>query len=139
MLTACHTQRHTGYSNEIIFLCTEACSNDCIYCPRRVLSERIFVGVISQCFNVVKLLCFIAVKWEKTFASQYFDNSGAIKLISVCRYRPHSSLSKQTGHMENLVTKTDLALAVQQLTVKMYSTATVAVGVLVALDRLLPG
>lgn len=41
--------------------------------------------------------------------------------------------------MENLVTKTDLALAVQQLTVRMYSTATVAVGVLVALDRLLPG
>ena len=41
--------------------------------------------------------------------------------------------------MENLVTRIDLALAVQQLTVKMYSTATVAAGVLVALDRLLPG
>ena len=43
------------------------------------------------------------------------------------------------AHMENLVTKTDLALAVQQLTVKMYSTAAVAVTVLVALDRLFPG
>ena len=43
------------------------------------------------------------------------------------------------SQIENLVTKTDLALAVQQLTVRMYSTATVAVGVLVALDRLLPG
>ena len=42
-------------------------------------------------------------------------------------------------HLENLVTKTDLALAIQQLTVKMYSTAAVAVGILVALDRLLPG
>ena len=42
-------------------------------------------------------------------------------------------------HLENLVTKTDLALAIQQLTVKMYSTAAVAIGVLVALDRLLPG
>ena len=41
--------------------------------------------------------------------------------------------------MQNLGTKTDLALAVQRLTVKLYSTATVAVGVLVALDRLLPG
>lgn len=41
-------------------------------------------------------------------------------------------------HLENLVTKTDLALAIQQLTVKMYSTAGVAVGVLVAIDRLLP-
>ena len=41
-------------------------------------------------------------------------------------------------HLENLVTKTDLALAIQQLTVKMYSTATVTVGVLVAIDRLLP-
>jgi hypothetical protein len=41
--------------------------------------------------------------------------------------------------MENLVTRTNLALAVQQLNVKLYSTATVAVGVLVALDRLLPG
>ena len=41
-------------------------------------------------------------------------------------------------HLENLVTKTDLALAIQQLTVKMYSTAAVAVGVLVAIDRLLP-
>ena len=41
-------------------------------------------------------------------------------------------------HLENLVAKTDLALAVQQLTVKMYSTAAVAIGVLVALDRLLP-
>ena len=42
-------------------------------------------------------------------------------------------------HLENLVTKTNLALAIQQLTVKMYGTAAVAVGVLVALDRLLPG
>ena len=41
-------------------------------------------------------------------------------------------------HLENLVTKTDLALAIQQLTVKMYSTAAVAVGVLVALERLFP-
>ena len=41
-------------------------------------------------------------------------------------------------HLENLVTKTDLALAIQQLTVKMYSTAAVAVGVLVALDRIFP-
>ncbi len=41
-------------------------------------------------------------------------------------------------HLENLVTKTDLALAIQQLTVKMYSTAGVAVGVLVAIDRLIP-
>ena len=41
-------------------------------------------------------------------------------------------------HLENLVTKTDLALAIQLLTVKMYSTAGVAVGVLVAIDRLLP-
>ena len=41
-------------------------------------------------------------------------------------------------HLENLVTKTDLALAIQQLTVKMYSTAAVAVGVLVAIDRLIP-
>ena len=41
-------------------------------------------------------------------------------------------------HLENLVTKTDLALAIQQLTVKMYSTAGVAVGVLVAINRLLP-
>ena len=44
---------------------------------------------------------------------------------------------------EHLVTKTDLALAIQtletQLINKMYSTAAVAVGVLVALDRLLPG
>ena len=40
--------------------------------------------------------------------------------------------------MENLVTKTDFALAVQQLTVKMYSTAALAVIVLVALDRLFP-
>ncbi len=40
--------------------------------------------------------------------------------------------------MENLVTKTDLALAVQQLTVKMYSTAAVVVTILVALDRLFP-
>ena len=43
---------------------------------------------------------------------------------------------------ENLVTKTDLALAVQQLEArlinKMYSTAAVAIGVLVALDRLFP-
>ena len=39
--------------------------------------------------------------------------------------------------LENLVTKTDLELAIQQLTVKMYSTAAVAVGVLVALDRFL--
>ncbi|MDE0285975.1 MAG: hypothetical protein OXN26_15685 [Gammaproteobacteria bacterium] len=42
-------------------------------------------------------------------------------------------------HLENLVTRTDLALAIRQLTVKMYTTAAVAVGVLVALDRLLPG
>lgn len=42
-------------------------------------------------------------------------------------------------HLENFVTKTDLALAIQQLTFKMYSTATVAVGILVALDRLLLG
>ena len=41
-------------------------------------------------------------------------------------------------HLENLVTKTDLAPAIQQLTVKMYSTAGVAVGVLVAIDRLIP-
>ena len=41
-------------------------------------------------------------------------------------------------HLENLVTKTNLALAIQQLTVKMYSTAGVAVGVLVAIDQLLP-
>ena len=41
-------------------------------------------------------------------------------------------------HLENLVTKTDLVLAIQQLTVKMYSTAAVAVGVLVAIDRLIP-
>ena len=41
-------------------------------------------------------------------------------------------------HLESLVTKTDLALAIQQLTVKMYSTAGVAVAVLVAIDRLLP-
>ena len=41
-------------------------------------------------------------------------------------------------HLENLVTKTDLALAIQQLTVKMYSTAAVAIGILVAIDRLLP-
>ena len=41
-------------------------------------------------------------------------------------------------HLENLVTKTDLALAIQQLTVKMYSTAGVAVAVLVAIDRLIP-
>ena len=41
-------------------------------------------------------------------------------------------------HLENLVTKTDLALAIQQLTVRMYSTAAVAVGVLVAIDRLIP-
>ena len=39
--------------------------------------------------------------------------------------------------LENLVTKTDLELAIQQLTVKMYGTAAVAVGVLVALDRFL--
>ena len=44
---------------------------------------------------------------------------------------------------EQLVTKTDLALAIQtletQLINKMYGAAAVAVGVLVALDRLLPG
>ena len=47
------------------------------------------------------------------------------------------------AHLEQLVTKTDLALAVQQLEArlinKMYSTAAVAVGLLVALDRLFPG
>ena len=41
-------------------------------------------------------------------------------------------------HLENLVTKIDLALAIQQLTVKMCTTAAVAIGVLVAIDRLLP-
>ena len=45
-------------------------------------------------------------------------------------------------NLRHLVTKTDLALAIQtletQLINKMYSTAAVAVGVLVALDRLLP-
>ena len=45
-------------------------------------------------------------------------------------------------HLDQLVTKTDLALAIQQLEArlinKMYSTAAVAIGVLVALDRLLP-
>ena len=45
--------------------------------------------------------------------------------------------------MENLVTKTYLALAVQQLESRlisrMYSTAVVAITVLVALDRLFPG
>lgn len=54
------------------------------------------------------------------------------------------------AHLEQLVTKTDLALTVQQLetqltkletrlTNKMYSVAVVAIGVLVALDRLLSG
>ena len=46
------------------------------------------------------------------------------------------------AHFDQLVTKTDLALAIQQLEArlinKMYSTAGVAIGVLVALDRLLP-
>ena len=41
-------------------------------------------------------------------------------------------------HLENLVTKTDLALAIQQLTVKMYTAAAVAIGILMTLDRLFP-
>ena len=50
--------------------------------------------------------------------------------------------SHTQSQFENLVTKTDLALAIQQLEGrlinKMYSTAAAAVGILVALDRFLP-
>ena len=47
------------------------------------------------------------------------------------------------AHLEQLATKTDLALAVQQLearlTKTMYGTTTVAIIVLLVLDRLFPG